>query len=190
MSLFSQLFGVCFGVIEVSKAERYYQTGQDTILYQNTLRREYADRAFNLLNLGVATSVAVVVVFNLRLDDIRFDTPMVLALGIWGVTFISLVVSCISALTPRAQTVPPSLDELRNLVETRMYGEDFVLMSLGDNNREAVRRNYVLLDYLSGAIARAVSALVAMFVSLACILALVFLRNPQSPSCELAGLMG
>ena len=46
-----------------------------------------------------------------------------------------------------------------------MYNEDFVLMSLGDNNREAVRRNYVLLDYLSGAIARAVSALLAMFVS-------------------------
>ena len=174
----------------MSKAERYYQTGRDTIQYQNALRREYADRAFNLLNLGVATSVAVAVIFNLRLGEILFDGIMVLALGIWAVTFVWLVLSCISALTPRDQAIPPSLDELRKLVATPMYSEDFVLMSLGDNNREVVQSNYGLLDYLSGAIARAVAALLAMFLILVCILYLVFSRSPQSPTCELARLAG
>ena len=173
----------------MSKAERYYETGRDAILYQNSLRKEYADRAFNLLNLGVATSVAVALVINFRLDGILFDTHMNSALGAWALAFALLVLSCISALTSRDQAAPPSLDEVRNLVETQM-DEDFVLMFLGDNNKEAVRRNYRLLDYLSGANARAVAALLLVFLTLACILGLVFLRSQNTPPCELARLVG
>lgn len=174
----------------MSKAERYYQTGRDTILYQNVLYREFSDRAFNLLNLGVAASVAVAVVLNFRLDEVRFDRPMEVGLGIWGLAFGVLLWSCISVMTPRPRPQPPSLDELRGLVTSHVHVEDFVLISLGDNSKEAAHRNDQLLSHLSGVITRAVSALLVVFASLAYILFLVFSRSPQSPSCELARLMG
>ena len=173
----------------MSNAERYYLTGRDTIFYQNTLRREFSDRAFNLLNLGVATSAAVAIVFNLRLDSIRFDLPMQIGLGVWGVAFVLLVLFCIFVMTARSWAEPPYLDQLRNLVAIHMYNEDFVLMSLGDNNTEAVQYNNRVLDGLSASMTRAMAALVAKFLSLIYLLFLIFWRSPRSPVCELAELM-
>ena len=173
----------------MSKAERYYQTGRDAVLYQNALHREFSDRAFNLLNLGVASSVAVAVVFNLRLDDVQFDRSMLFGLGVLGVAFFFLLTSCISVLNSRNRAEHPSLDELRDMVSNNVHNEDSVFRSLGDNAREVVQFNDRLLDYLSGALTRAMIALVVMFLSLIYILVEIFWRSPEAPVCELARLV-
>ena len=60
--------------------ELYYQVGRETVLHQKALHRELSDRAFNLLNLGVATIAAGGVVINLQLKTLNWD-PILMALG-------------------------------------------------------------------------------------------------------------
>ena len=54
----------------MTPSEIYYQTGKETILYP--LYREFSDRAFNLLNLSVATLIAGGVVINFRLEHLEW----------------------------------------------------------------------------------------------------------------------
>ena len=56
----------------MTPSEIYYQTGKDTILYLSSLYREFSDRAFNLLNLSVATLIAGGVVINFRLEHLEW----------------------------------------------------------------------------------------------------------------------
>ena len=92
--------------------ELYYQIGKDTILYQSSLHREFADRAFNLLNLSVATLVAGGVVINFRLDHLEWTWP-VIGLGTLAIlAFIVVAVRCLIVLSVRDWHSFPPLGEL------------------------------------------------------------------------------
>ncbi len=74
--------------------ELYYQIGKETVLYQNTLHRELSDRAFNLLNLGVATIAAAGVIVNLQSKDLEWG-PLLMSLGALSL-FAFVVVAVLS----------------------------------------------------------------------------------------------
>ena len=123
----------------MNKEERYYETGKDTILYQNQLHREFSDRAVNLLNVGIAISVAGVGVVSFRLDSFSVNLAMIIALEGWVVGFGLLIWSCLSVLKIQGWMAYSSLEELGDATKHPDSTEGYILTNLADNFAEAAR---------------------------------------------------
>ena len=128
------------------KNELYYETGKETLLFQNARHREFSDRAANLLNFGVATSAAGVVVLNFRLDKAVFDAGMITGLTLWGIGFIGLLVFCFLVLQVQPWKSFSSLEDLGQQVDSPASTANFILWCLAENFKEAAKHNEEVLD--------------------------------------------
>lgn len=173
----------------MNKEERYYETGKDTILYQNQFHRELSDRAVNLLNVGIVISVAGVGVISFRLDSVSINTFLIIALGAWGIGFGLLLWSCLSVLRNQDWKPYSSLEELSDAVKHPDSTDDFILMSLADNFVDASQQNQKTLDSKAGAISDALWALALEITSVVCVISLVFLEAEKSLACESKALL-
>ena len=140
----------------LSPNELYYQTGKDTILYQSTLHREFSDRAFNLLNLGVATLVASGVVVNIRLEDLEW-TKVLIGLGAAELAgFLVVATLCLWAMRTQDWNGFPPLNQLVDRVDRLQQAPDFALTpeitlsalhrTVGDYFKNAAQQNQKVLD--------------------------------------------
>ena len=97
--------------------ELYYQTGKDTILYLSSLHREFSDRAFNLLNLSVATLIAGGVVINFRLEHLEWAWPLIILGTLAILASIVVAALCLSVLRTGDWNSFPPLGELSDRME-------------------------------------------------------------------------
>ena len=129
-----------------SPSELYYSIARETILYQSALIREHADRAFNILNLGVATLAAGSVIVNLRIDDLDWNSGLIIAASFSILSFFALLVLCIDAMiTPRWQGFP-SLHELGAETGDNGTDETALLSGLQEYFRQATHENAQVVE--------------------------------------------
>ena len=102
----------------MTPSEIYYQTGKDTILYQSSLHREFSDRAFNLLNLSVATLVAGGVVINFRLEHLEWAWPLIILGTLAILASIVVAALCLSVLRTGDWYSFPPLSPLSDRTES------------------------------------------------------------------------
>lgn len=176
----------------MSKEERYYETGKDTVLYQNQYHRELSDRAVNLLNVGIAISVAGVGVISFRLDSISITYYLVIMLAVWGFGFGWMLWSCLSVLKDQDWKSYSLVQELGDAVRHPATTDDYILMTLADNFVDATQHNQRILDSKAGSISNALRALAIEITSVVCVILLVFLGAlgaEKSLVCESKALL-
>ena len=178
-------------MVSGGKNELYYEAGKDAVSFQNALHRELSDRAMNLLNFGVATSSAAVVVLNFRLDDLSFEPGVILCLTLWGLGFAGLVTSCFQVL--KIQDWKPffSLDNLSSEAGKYATSRDALLWDLADTLKEAVQHNQEVLDGKSTAMNWAMAALGVKIAAVISVLIQIFVAGSESaPAAPSAFLLG
>ena len=168
--------------------ELYYQTGKDTILYQSSLHREFSDRAFNLLNLSVATLVAGGVVINFRLDHLEWAWPLI-SLGTLAIlAFIVVAVRCLSVLRTGDWHSFPPLSELsaRANHQPQIYQQfgDLLQATVGDYFKDAAQANENILNGKSSAVFWAVLALAVEILATITLVVWIFWGSQTTPSGE------
>ena len=135
--------------------ELYYQTGKDTILYQSSLHREFSDRAFNLLNLSIATLVAGGVVINFRIDHLEWDGLLITLGTIAILATIVVAALCLKVLSAADWNSFPPLSELSDRMEslqtnyqthTHEQPGDLLQSTVGDYFKKAAQANQKVLD--------------------------------------------
>ena len=165
--------------------EVYYQSGKDTILYQNTLHREFSDRAFNLLNLGVATLVAGGIIFNIRIDQLEWGYPM-LGLGAVSLLSFGLVAGlCLATMRTGDWYAFPPLDQLADRADNLPLvpgGGVQLYIHMGNYLKEAAQHNQKVLDGKSGAIFWAVAALALEILATISLVVLIFWGSQKTPA--------
>ena len=173
--------------------EIYYQTGKDTILYQCALHREFSDRAFNLLNLGVAALVAGAVVINFRIGDIEW-THLLFGLGaLTLLSFLSVAVLCLAVLRTGDWHSFPPLRQLSNRMERildeygpQVFQESGTLLqsTVGDYFSEAAQHNQKVLDGKSKALFWGVLGLAVEILATIALVVLIFWGSRTIPCGE------
>ena len=178
-------------MVTSGKNELYYETGKETILFQNALHREFSDRATNLLNFGVATSAAGVVVLNFRLDKVVFDDNMIAALSAWALAFSVLLFCCLQVLRVQPWRSFSSLEDLAQQVDMGANTRDFILWCLAENFREAAAHNEKILN---GKATLMTSVVVALFLEIASVIFVIFqilsAGSGASPAAPTGVLLG
>lgn len=154
----------------MSPNELYYQTGKETILYQSALHREFSDRAFNLLNLSVATLVASGVVINIRLEHLKWTTVL-MGLGAAELAgFLTVAVLCLWAMRTQNWNGLPPLHQLEDRVNNLLQDpgatvapesltQSALYRTVGTYFKNAAQANQKVLDGKSRIIFCAVVAL-------------------------------
>ena len=169
----------------MTRHEIYYQSGKDTILYQSTLHREFSDRAFNLFNLSVASLVAGGIIFNIRLDNLEWTTPVV-ALGALSLSaFVVVAVLCLATLRTGDWYDFPPLDQLAdwaNFAPTIPGGTYQIYIYMGDYLKEAAQHNDRVLDGKSRAIFWAIIGLALEILSTISLVVLIFGESQKNPA--------
>ena len=174
----------------MSKEERYYQTGKDTILYQTALVREFSDRAVNLLNLGIATLVAGVIGVSPNIESWEWNYGTTIAIIVWIAGFLLLISYCLATTQTRSWHGFPSMAEMAQMIDDPMYNEEDMLWSQGEYFREAAQHNDAILDGKAKAIRWALVGLSVEIVSTITIVMFVLLEKLQSPGSAGAILVG
>lgn len=178
-------------MVSGGKNELYYEAGKDAVNFQNALHRELSDRAMNLLNFGVATSAAAVVVLNFRLDDLSFEPGMVAALTLWGLGFVALLVSCFLVLQIQDWEPFFSLENLSSEVRKYATSRDALLWDLAETLKEAVQHNQEVLDGKATAMNWAMTALGVKIAAVTSVLIQIFVAGSESsPAAPSAFLLG
>ena len=156
------------------KYDIYYEAGKDALLFQNALHREFSDRAVNLLNFGVATSAAAVVVLNFRRDDLSFEAGMIVALTVWGLAFGGLLFSCLLVLQLQRWQAYISPEALSREVEKYARSRDSIVQDMGEALKEAVQHNQRVLDGKATAMNWAMTALAVKIAAVIVVLIQIF----------------
>ena len=173
--------------------EIYYQTGQETILYQSSLHREFSDRAFNLLNLSVATLVAAGVVINFRIATLEWNYCLISLGTIAILATITVAVLCLSVLRTGDWHSFPPLGELSLRVERLLKNSqshipselgDLLQSAMGDYFQKAAQENEKVLGGKSRAIFWAVLALAVEMLATISLVVLIFLGSQTTLSGE------
>ena len=174
--------------------ELYYQVGKETVLHQNALRRELSDRAFNLLNLGVATIAAGGVVVNLQLKTLDWD-PVLMALGAMSL-FAFAVVAVLSFWIMRGGdwfAFPPleqiaariaAYHEADYLRATQLVLLEVLQIYAGDYFQDAFFRNEQVLDGKRLAQFWTFLALALEITAVICLVVLIFWGTQTLPCGE------
>ena len=173
----------------MTKEERYYEVGRDTILYQNQLHREYSDRAVNLRNVGVAVSVAGAGVISFRLDSISINPAMIVVAAGWLLGLGLLLWACLSVLKIQDWKSYSSLEETDDAVKHPVLRESRVLLNLADNFADAAQINHRTLDNKADFISDALWGLAIVIVCVVFVVTLVFLGTETSLVCESKSLL-
>ena len=178
-------------MVTQGKNELYYETGKETILFQNALHREFSDRATNLLNFGVATSAAGVVVLNFRLDKVVFDDSLIVALSLWGLGFFGLLFCCLQVLQVQPWRSFSSLEDLAEQVEMGANTRDYILWCLAENFKVASEHNEKVLNGKATLMTIAVSALFGKIAAVIFVIFQIFWEGSgASPAAPTGVLLG
>ena len=169
----------------VNPAELYYEAGKDTILYQSTVLREFSDRFYSLLNLGVGTLVAGGFIFNVRLGSLEWTLP-VLVLGLVALAgFLVVAVLCLWRMpTPEWYAYPDlaqMADRARGAPLNGGVGAQLQLV-MAENLTEAAQLNQKVLDGKSAAMSWVLLALALEIVSTIALVVLIFSGSYKAPA--------
>ena len=180
--------------VAFSPSEVYYQTGKDTIPYQSALHREFSDRAFNLLDLGVAALVAGAVVINFRIGDIEWTNPLIALGALTLLAFLPVAMLCLSVLCtgdwhsfPPMGRVTDRMETIREDYGPQVYRESGALLqaTVGDHFKDAAQMNQRVLDGKSKSLFWAVLGLAAEILATISLVVLIFWDFEQSPAVRL-----
>ena len=124
----------------------YRETGYQTFLYQNTLHREFSDRALNLLNLAIVVLVAGGVAINFRIAELQWTVPLLILTSVALAAFAAVLVTCYLVLSTQDWQGLPSLPEMERLTTGRSHEDvDFVRWCMADYYKKAIQYNYTVL---------------------------------------------
>ena len=177
----------------MTPSEIYYQTGKDTILYQSSLYREFSDRAFNLLNLSVATLIAGGVVINFRLEHLEWAWPLIILGTLAILASIVVAALCLSVLRTGDWYSFPPLSPLSDRMEslrtnypylTEMQSGALLQSTVGDYFKNAAKMNQKVLDGRARAIFWAVLALAVEILATISLVVLIFWGSQTTLSGE------
>ena len=133
--------------VAMTPNELYRETGYHTFLYQNTLHREFSDRALTILNLAIVVLVAGGVAINFRLADVQWTVPTLGLVAAALIAFAAVVVTCYLVLRAQDWQGLPSLPEMEALTRGKSLEDvDFVRWCIADYYKKATQHNYQVLD--------------------------------------------
>ena len=154
--------------------ELYYQTGKDTILYQSTLHREFSDRAFNLLNVSIATLGVGAILANFRHEDLVWTESLVVFGILTAIASVIVIVLSLRVLRTETWHGFPSLDQMDKQISylNEHYPDgnlndytDILQSLLGDYFTLAAEQNQEILRDKSNALFLTVLALAVEIIS-------------------------
>ena len=88
----------------MNTSELYYQTGRDYLIHQESVHKQFSDRAISLIGFGIAMIAAGVIALNFGPEDISYDSGFFHNIG----DMVVNVLSSRGALHP--SLITPKLD--------------------------------------------------------------------------------
>lgn len=173
----------------MDKNELYYQTGRNHLSFQDTLHREFSDKAISLLGFAIAITAAGVIALNLGNGIIPTGNIYVLGFGIallatWMLGLIGVVTFSGMVMFPRKENWKQGTTSasLSGLVKNENYDADYLWWCAADDFRESIECNVRVLDEKAMTIRRAIYCIAVEAVGVISLVALILLTaKPEVP---------
>ena len=130
----------------MNTSELYYQTGRDYLIHQESVHRQFSDRAISLISFGIAMIAAGVIALNFGPARISYDSGFFILSGIWALMFLGVVGLCIQVLLPRNWMRGTSIEKLHELMANENNGAAYIYLCVADDFKESIAHNQKVLD--------------------------------------------
>ena len=178
-----------YGWLVMDKNELYYQTGRNTLAFQDTLHREFSDKAISLLGFAIAITAAGVIALNLGdgiipTHNIYILVPGIALLAMWILGLIGVAAFSSAVMSPRRDWKHGTTSaSLSRLVKDDNYDADYLYWCAADDFRESIEYNETVLEKKAMTIRKAVLCIGGETVGVICLVALFLLtEKPEVPA--------